>query len=196
MTRTATARSRPAQSKLVAAEVFTRYATSFAANGGDPDVDPRAPRPADRRRRPGSCRRPVGAGPDLDASASPPSLSGGVTWRPTQINPKDMALAELLALTESRIAVLLGVPPFLVGLPSGGDPMTYSNVTSIFDYHWRAGLRPQAAGRDGRRCRGGWCRGGRGWRSTGTRTCSPSRRCARRPRRSTTRSATRRPGRR
>jgi hypothetical protein len=55
-----------------------------------------------------------------------------------------MALAELSALTESRIAVLLGVPPFLVGLPSGGDPMTYSNVTSIFDYHWRAGLRPQA----------------------------------------------------
>jgi hypothetical protein len=55
-----------------------------------------------------------------------------------------MALTDLSKMTESRIAVLLGVPPFLVGLPSGGDPMTYANVTSIFDYHWRAGLRPQA----------------------------------------------------
>lgn len=39
---------------------------------------------------------------------------------------------------------MLGVPPFLVGLPSGGDSMTYSNVSSLFDYHWRAGLRPKA----------------------------------------------------
>jgi len=53
-------------------------------------------------------------------------------------------MVELSAWNEARIAVLLGLPPFLVGLPSGGDPMTYANVTSIFDYHWRAGLRPQA----------------------------------------------------
>ena len=39
-----------------------------------------------------------------------------------------MALLELAQFNESRIAVLLGVPPFLVGLPSGGDSMTYSNV--------------------------------------------------------------------
>ena len=32
------------QAKLVAADVFARYATSFAANGGDPDVDARASR--------------------------------------------------------------------------------------------------------------------------------------------------------
>ena len=50
-----------------------------------------------------------------------------------------MALVELHQFNESRIAVLLGVPPFLVGLPSGGDSMTYSNVTSLFDYHWRRG---------------------------------------------------------
>jgi hypothetical protein len=31
-----------------------------------------------------------------------------------------------------------------MGLPSGGDSMTYSNATSLFDYHWRAGLRPKA----------------------------------------------------
>jgi hypothetical protein len=39
---------------------------------------------------------------------------------------------------------MLGVPPHLVGLPSGGDSMTYANVSAIFDYHWRAGLRPKA----------------------------------------------------
>jgi hypothetical protein len=36
------------------------------------------------------------------------------------------------------------VPPFLLGLPTG-DSMTYSNVSSVFDYHWRAGLKPKAS---------------------------------------------------
>jgi HK97 family phage portal protein len=74
----------------------------------------------------------------------PAVLSGGLKWSPTQLNPKDMALLELSQFTDSKIAVLLGVPPFLVGLPAGGDSMTYSNVTSLFDYHWRSGLRPTA----------------------------------------------------
>ncbi|MQB02235.1 MAG: phage portal protein, partial [Actinobacteria bacterium] len=38
----------------------------------------------------------------------------------------------------------LGVPPFLLGLPSGGDSLTYSNVSSLFDFHDRASLRPKA----------------------------------------------------
>jgi hypothetical protein len=53
------------------------------------------------------------------------------------------ALVELASYNEARIAVALQVPPFLVGLPSGGDSMTYSNVSSTFDYHWRI-LRPKA----------------------------------------------------
>ena len=74
----------------------------------------------------------------------PAVLSGGLTWEPTQLNPRDMALLELSQFTDAKIAVLLGVPPFLVGLPGGGDSMTYSNITSLFDYHWRSGLRPTA----------------------------------------------------
>ena len=74
----------------------------------------------------------------------PAVLSGGLKWTPTQLSPKDMALLELSQFTDAKIAVLLGVPPFLVGLPAGGDSMTYSNVTSLFDYHWRSGLRPTA----------------------------------------------------
>jgi phage portal protein BeeE len=71
-------------------------------------------------------------------------LSGGVTFETLQISPKDMALLDLLQFNEARIAVLLGVPPFLVGLPSGGDPLTYNTVLMALDYHWRAGLRPKA----------------------------------------------------
>jgi len=73
----------------------------------------------------------------------PAVMSGGITIEPLQISPEDMALLDLSRHAESRIALLLGVPPFLVGLPSGGDSMTYSNTTSLFDYHWRAGLKPK-----------------------------------------------------
>lgn len=61
------------------------------------------------------------------------------------VSPKEMAMAEIEMFNESRIAVLLGVPPFLVGLPTGGDSMTYSNVTSLFDFHDRSYLRTAAS---------------------------------------------------
>jgi len=44
---------------------------------------------------------------------------------------------------EQRIAAAFGVPPFLVGLPSPGS-LTYSSTSMLFDYHWRATLRPMA----------------------------------------------------
>src|SRR5690606_16087972 len=75
----------------------------------------------------------------------PAVLDGGFKLETNQMNPKDMALLELAQFNESRIAILLGVPPFLVGLPSGGDSMTYSNVSSLFDFHDRASLRPKAS---------------------------------------------------
>ena len=73
----------------------------------------------------------------------PAVLSGGVELETLQINPDDMALLDLSKHTESRISVLLGVPPFLVGLPTGADSMVYSTTTALFDYHWRAGLKPK-----------------------------------------------------
>ena len=85
-----------------------------------------------------------------------------------------MALVELSQLTQSRIAVLLGVPPFLVGLPSGGDSMTYSNVTALFDYHWRAGLRPKAQAVMSALSEWLLPRGVDASKSTATRTCSRS----------------------
>ena len=72
----------------------------------------------------------------------PAVLSGGIEIETLQVSPTDMMLLELSQYTEARIAVLLSVPPFLVGLPSGGDSLTYSTTETLFDYHWRAGLRP------------------------------------------------------
>jgi len=128
--------------RLVAAQVLTRYGTQLAAGGGIP---------AGILTVPGN-RDPVQAAVLQDdwvtARASsvgkPAVLSGGVTWEAVQVDPVQMALVDLLQFNESRICNLLGVPPFLVGLPSGGDSMTYSNVTSIYDFHWRAYLRTKA----------------------------------------------------
>ena len=78
---------------------------------------------------------------------APPVLDNGVTLKTHQsMSPKDMAMIEIAQFTEARIAVLLGMPPFIVGLPSGGgESMTYSNVSQVFDQHDRLSLRPMAA---------------------------------------------------
>lgn len=76
---------------------------------------------------------------------APPVLDNGVKLNSVQaMSPKDMAMLEISQFTEARIAVMVGVPPALVALPSG-DSMTYSNITSLFDFHDRAYLRPKAA---------------------------------------------------
>lgn len=78
-------------------------------------------------------------------SSAPPVFDNGAKLvdHPS-VSPKDMAMLEIAQFNEARIAVLLGVPPFLVGLPSGGDSMTYSNVSALFDFHDRQTLRPMA----------------------------------------------------
>ena len=74
----------------------------------------------------------------------PALMTGGAKLTSVQqMSPKDLALLELAQWNESRIAIALGVPPFLLGLPSGGDSMTYSNVSSLFDFHDRASVRPK-----------------------------------------------------
>ena len=55
-----------------------------------------------------------------------------------------MALVELAQYTDAKIAVLLGVPPPLVGLPTAGDSLTYNTALMALDQHWRIGLRPTA----------------------------------------------------
>jgi HK97 family phage portal protein len=128
--------------RVVAAQMLSRYGAQLASNGGIPSSILRHPEELTADQAMDLQAQWVQA--RISAIGEPAVLSGGVMWEATQLSPKDMALLELSQWNESRIAVLLGVPPFIVGLPSGGDAMTYSNVTSLFDYHWRAGLRPKA----------------------------------------------------
>jgi HK97 family phage portal protein len=73
---------------------------------------------------------------------APPVFDNGVTLKThSTISPKDMAMIEIAQFTEARVCVLLGVPPTLMGLPSG-DSMTYSNVSQVHDYHDRLSVQP------------------------------------------------------
>jgi hypothetical protein len=81
----------------------------------------------------------------LSSMGAPAVMSGGVTLAPFSIGPREMALLELRQFDEARIATLMRCPPTLLGLPTGEGSLVYSNVTAIYDFHWRAHLRPIAA---------------------------------------------------
>lgn len=130
------------RARLVQAAVLNRYASEFAASGGIPASV--LSHPEELTAQQASDLQAQWVAARMSRIGQPAVLSGGVGFQTVQTSPKDMLLVELSQITEARIAVLLGVPPFLAGLPSGGDSMTYSNTTSLFDFHWRAGLRPKA----------------------------------------------------
>ena len=128
--------------RLIAARVLLRYLTQFVQGGAVPssvlesDEDVTAKQASDVQAQWINAR--------MSRLGLPAVVGGGLKWKPTQTDPLSSALAELAAYTEAKIVVGLGVPPFLLGLPSGGDSMTYSNVSSVYDFHWRGGLRPKA----------------------------------------------------
>lgn len=128
--------------RLVAAAALSRYATALASSGGVPNsvlIHPGRLEPDQAR-----TLQAQWVEARMSSLGLPAVLSGGVTFETLSLNPEDMALVDLASWNEARIAVLLGVPPFAVALPSGGDSMTYANVSQLFDYRWRAGLRPMA----------------------------------------------------
>jgi len=130
------------RTRMIAAAVLARYATEFAMSGGVPPSILTHPEELSSTQVNDLLDQWITS--RMDRLGLPAVLSGGVKWEATGVNPLQTAMTELEGFTEARLAVLLGVPPFLLGLPSGGDSMTYSNVTSLFDYHWRAGLKPKA----------------------------------------------------
>lgn len=127
--------------RLIAAEVWQRYATSLATSGGVPPSVLEHPEELTPEQSAALKAQWVAA--RQSSIGEPAVLSGGLMWKPTQVNPKDMALLELSQYTDSRIAALLGVPPYMLALQQG-DPNTYANATSLFDFHWRSSLRPKA----------------------------------------------------
>lgn len=77
-------------------------------------------------------------------SGYPALVSGGAELHQGKtMDASDMTLLELTQFSEARIAILLGVPPFLVGLPGATGSLTYSNIESLYEYHDRSSLRPK-----------------------------------------------------
>lgn len=133
-----------AGARMTAAALLQRYAERIAETGGTPmywlEVDRRLneAEAADLLDRWVESR--------VRRAGEPALVSGGAKLNQSQsMSARDMTLLELAQFNESRIAVALGVPPFLAGLPSGGDSMTYSNVSQLFDFHDRSSLRPKAS---------------------------------------------------
>lgn len=79
------------------------------------------------------------------ANAGHPAIvgSGAKLNQARTMDAKEMGLLEISQFSESRIAVLLGVPPFLVGLAGASGSLTYSNIADLFDFHDRSSLRPK-----------------------------------------------------
>lgn len=130
-----------ATNNLMGLEAMERYAATLAQRGGIPWGV--LTHPGNLRGAQAGELQQAFVSARLSQLGAPAVLSGGVTLTPMTLNPRDMALLELRQFDEARLAVLLSVPPALLALPSG-DSMTYSNIESFFDFHWRAYLRPKA----------------------------------------------------
>lgn len=132
-----------AGARMVASAVLERYVTEVVQSGGRPIYWLEVAKRLDKDEADELLDQWVES--RARNLGKPAIVSGGATLESMEVpSAKDMALVELAQFTESRIAIKLGVPPFLVGLPSGGDSMTYSNVSSLFDFHDRASLRTKA----------------------------------------------------
>ena len=66
-------------------------------------------------------------------------LEGGLDWKPLSMSPKDMDFIEAKNSAAREIALALGVPPMLLGIP--GDN-TYSNYREASRALWRQTVLP------------------------------------------------------
>lgn len=130
--------------RLVAAAAMQRHAQGYLDAGVEPPYYIKTDKPLTKDQSVGVLDGYLAT--RKERRGEPAIMSGGASLEaPPTKSAKEMALVELAQFTESRIATLLGVPPFLVGLPSGGDSMTYSNVSQLFDFHERASLGPKVS---------------------------------------------------
>src|SRR6185437_8148260 len=66
-------------------------------------------------------------------------LEGGLDWKPLSLTPKDMDFIEAKNVAAREIALAIGVPPMLLGIP--GDN-TYSNYQEAQRAFWRQTVLP------------------------------------------------------
>ncbi|MGH1418207.1 MAG: phage portal protein [Hyphomicrobiaceae bacterium] len=69
----------------------------------------------------------------------PMLLEGGLDWKPLSLSPRDMDFIEAKNAAAREIALALGVPPMLLGIP--GDN-TYSNYQEASRSFWRQTIIP------------------------------------------------------
>jgi HK97 family phage portal protein len=130
-----------AGARLLTIAALQKYATNLATTGGLPPAIIKYPRRASRAQMQQMQTDWINARASL--MGVPAVLADGAELDVLNPQLKDAALGDLSKFSESRIATLLSVPPFLVGLASEGGT-TYINATNVFDFHWRAELRPKA----------------------------------------------------
>lgn len=133
-----------AGARMVTAGILQKYAERIAEQGGTPNYWLGVERTMNKEQADDlleqwveSRRRHLG---------EPAILTGGASLNQMSIpSARDMTLLELAQFSEARIAILLGVPPFLLGLPMAqGEAITYSNASTLFDFHERASLGPKS----------------------------------------------------
>lgn len=130
-----------AGARLVASRVLARTAAAIA--GGIPPAVLLAPGNLTAERAAELQRQWIAA--RSSTVGEPAVLAGGLDFRPMQLSAKDLAWLELAQFTDARICVLLGVLPWMLALPSGGDSLTYSTLQMNLSHHWRAYLSPRAS---------------------------------------------------
>ena len=66
-------------------------------------------------------------------------LEGGLDWKPLSLSPKDMDFMEAKAAAARDIALALGVPPLLLGLPGDNTHANFQEANRAF---WRQTIIP------------------------------------------------------
>jgi HK97 family phage portal protein len=130
--------------RMLTAGVLAKYVREIATTGGVPYYTLET----DQELEDGDAQDILNAWVTNRAAnpGAPPVLDSNLKLKTHMaMAPRDMAMMELSEFNEARIAVLLGVPPFLVGLSSGTNSMTYSNVSQVFEFHDRASLKTKAS---------------------------------------------------
>ncbi|HKY65098.1 MAG TPA: phage portal protein, partial [Acidimicrobiales bacterium] len=124
------------QTRMVAAGLLQRYASKIIASGGVPYYVITHPEELSERQI--ADLQTQWFVSRMNNLGMPAVMSGGIGIDRLQFSPAEMMLTEIAQYTDSRIANLLGVPPFLVGLPSGGDSMCVDTDTEILTSRgWR-----------------------------------------------------------
>jgi HK97 family phage portal protein len=77
------------------------------------------------------------------ARAIPAVLSGGITYQALNVTPRDVELIATRRWNATEIAVLLGLPPYLLGGDTGTS-LTYSTTEAELSRLWILGLMPVA----------------------------------------------------